>query len=149
MATLRVGPKKTKIGWIGTGVMGSSMCMHLLKKGYYCVVYNRTKRKAKPLIEAGAQWAKSPREVAEGSDVIFTIVGFPKDVREVYFGKNGIFEGLKEGSMTVDMTTTGAFFVRGNIQRGKEGGCFIGRRSGIRRRYRRTERDSVHHGRRG
>lgn len=106
MATIKVRPSKTKIGWIGTGVMGSSMCMHLLKKGYHCVVYNRTKRKAKALIDAGAEWAKSPRAVAEGSDIIFTIVGFPKDVREVYFGKNGIFEGLKKGSILVDMTTT-------------------------------------------
>lgn len=106
MATIKVRPSRTKIGWIGTGVMGASMCMHLIKKGYHVSVYNRTKRKARGLMDAGAEWAKSPRAVAEGSDVIFTIVGFPKDVREVYFGRSGIIEGLKEGSIIVDMTTT-------------------------------------------
>jgi len=103
---LKVSPKRTTIGWIGTGVMGSSMCLHLIKKGYKAVVYNRTKRKAKQLIDEGAQWAKYPKEVAENADVIFTIVGFPKDVRQVYFGGDGIFEGLRKGSVLVDMTTT-------------------------------------------
>lgn len=106
MAKVKITPSKTKIGWIGTGVMGSSMCMHLIEKGYTCTVYNRTKKKAKALIDAGATWSKSPREIAEESDVIFTIVGFPKDVREVYFGKDGIFEGLTKGKILVDMTTT-------------------------------------------
>jgi len=103
---LKVSPKRTTIGWIGTGVMGSSMCLHLIKKGYKAVIYNRTKRKAKQLIDQGAEWARSPKEVAERADVIFTIVGFPKDVRQVYFGDNGIFEGFREGSLLVDMTTT-------------------------------------------
>jgi len=103
---LKISPKKTTIGWIGTGVMGSSMCSHLIKKGYKAVVYNRTKRKANKLIQEGAEWAKNPKEVAEKADVIFSIVGFPKDVRQVYFGENGIFEGLKKGSIIVDMTTT-------------------------------------------
>lgn len=106
MAKLKITPSKTKIGWIGTGVMGSSMCMHLINKGYKCVVYNRTKRKAKKLIDSGAEWAASPRAVQESADVIFTIVGFPKDVREVYFGKDGIFEALERGKILVDMTTT-------------------------------------------
>ena len=106
MATKKLTPSRTRIGWIGTGVMGSSMCMHLLNKGYKCTVFNRTKRKAKKLIDAGAEWAKTPREVTECSDVIFTIVGFPKDVREVYFGKRGILEGLQKGKILVDMTTT-------------------------------------------
>jgi 3-hydroxyisobutyrate dehydrogenase len=102
----KISPKKTTVGWIGTGVMGSSMCSHLIKKGYRAVIFNRTKRKAKKLIEQGAEWAKTPKEVASKADVIFTIVGFPADVRQVYFGKNGIFEGVKEGSLLVDMTTT-------------------------------------------
>lgn len=80
--------------------------MHLVKKGYKLTIYNRTKRKAKALLDAGAEWAKSPREVAGQSDVVFTIVGFPKDVREVYFGKDGIFEGSDKGKILVDMTTT-------------------------------------------
>jgi len=102
----KISPKSTTIGWIGTGVMGSPMCLHLIKKGYKALVYNRTKRKAKQLIEEGAEWAKSPKIVAERADVIFTIVGFPKDVRQVYFGKDGIFEGLQKGSLIVDITTT-------------------------------------------
>lgn len=103
---IKVSPKKTTIGWIGTGVMGGPMCLHLMNKGYKAVVYNRTKRKAKQLINQGAEWAKSPRDVAEKADVVFTILGFPKDVRQVYFGERGVFEGLKKGSLIVDMTTT-------------------------------------------
>ena len=102
----KISPKKTTIGWIGTGVMGSSMCSHLIKKGYKTVVYNRTRRKAKSLIEQGAEWAKTPKDVAANADVIFTIVGFPNDVRQVYFGGDGILEGIQEGSLVVDMTTT-------------------------------------------
>ena len=102
----KVSPKRTTIGWIGTGVMGSPMCLHLIKKHYKVIVNNRTKRKAKQLIDNGAKWAQSPKAVAENADVIFTILGFPKDVRQVYFGKDGIFEGLKKGSLLVDMTTT-------------------------------------------
>lgn len=102
----KVSPKRTTIGWIGTGVMGSPMCLHLIKKHYKAIVNNRTKRKAKQLIENGAKWAQSPKVVAENADVIFTIVGFPRDVRQVYLGKDGIIEGLKKGSVLVDMTTT-------------------------------------------
>lgn len=96
----------TKIGWIGTGVMGISMVGHLIDQGYAATVYNRTKSKAQPAIDKGAIWADSPKAVAEQSDVIFTIVGFPKDVEEVYFGENGILAGAKTGSIVVDMTTT-------------------------------------------
>jgi 3-hydroxyisobutyrate dehydrogenase len=98
--------KETKIGWIGTGVMGISMVNHLIDNGYSATVYNRTKSKAQAAIKKGAKWAKSPKEVAQKSDIIFTIVGFPRDVDEVYFGANGIFAGAKPGSITVDMTTT-------------------------------------------
>lgn len=106
MATMKINPGETRIGWIGTGVMGASMCMHLVKAGYKTVVFNRTRKKAEGLIMAGAVWAKSPEDAASKSDVLFTIVGFPGDVREVYFGKDGIFEGLRKGSVVVDMTTT-------------------------------------------
>ena len=102
----KISPKKTTIGWIGTGVMGSSMCSHLIKKGYKTVVYNRTRRKAKSLMEQDAEWAKTPKDVAANADVIFTIVGFPNDVRHVYFGGDGILEGIQKGSLVVDMTTT-------------------------------------------
>ena len=106
MALINVSPEKTRIGWIGAGVMGASMCMHLVKAGYRTTVYTRTKKKAEGLIKAGAVWAKSPKDAASKSDVIFTIVGFPHDVREVYFGRDGIFEGLRKGSILADMTTT-------------------------------------------
>jgi 3-hydroxyisobutyrate dehydrogenase len=106
MAMMDVSPEKTRIGWIGTGVMGASMCMHLVQAGYKAAVYNRTKKRAEKLIEAGAEWVESPEEAARKSDVVFTIVGFPKDVSDVYFGKDGVFEGLRKGSIVIDMTTT-------------------------------------------
>ncbi|GAF97566.1 unnamed protein product, partial [marine sediment metagenome] len=94
------------IGWIGTGVMGKSMCAHILKAGYPVSVYNRTKEKAKDLIQMGAIWCLSPKEVAEKCDILFTIVGFPLDVEEVYLGENGILKTIKENSIIVDMTTS-------------------------------------------
>lgn len=97
---------KTRIGWVGTGVMGLSMCGHLMAKGYRATIHNRSREKALPLIERGADWADSPGEVAEKSDVLFTMVGFPEDVREVYFGKHGILEAARPGVILVDMTTT-------------------------------------------
>ncbi|WP_319481142.1 NAD(P)-dependent oxidoreductase [uncultured Draconibacterium sp.] len=98
--------KDITIGWIGTGVMGTSMLGHLKKAGYSCITYTRTKSKAESLLENGVKWADSPAEVAAVSDVIFTIVGFPKDVREVYFGEKGILAKVKPGAVLVDMTTT-------------------------------------------
>jgi 3-hydroxyisobutyrate dehydrogenase len=98
--------QSTRIGWIGTGVMGSSMCGHLLAKGYPVAVNTRTKSKADSLVAAGATWADSPRAVGEQSDVVFTIVGFPADVREVYFGANGLLPAARSGQVFVDMTTT-------------------------------------------
>src|SRR5216684_3361711 len=99
-------PGKTRVGWIGTGVMGRWMCQHLITKGYQATVYNRTKEKAQPLIEAGASWADSPKAVAERSDVTFAIVGFPKDVRETFLGPQGALAGSKAGAILVDMTTS-------------------------------------------
>ncbi|HXI82522.1 MAG TPA: NAD(P)-dependent oxidoreductase [Verrucomicrobiae bacterium] len=96
----------TRLGWIGSGVMGLSMCGNLLGKGYAVTVYSRTKSKAQPLLEKGAQWGDSPRFVANQSDVLFSMVGYPRDVREVYFGENGVFAGVKPGSLVIDMTTT-------------------------------------------
>ena len=97
---------KYKIGWIGTGVMGVSMFGHLLHAGYKGYVFNRTKSKALPLIEKGAEWKDNPKLIAECSDIIFTIVGYPSDVREVYFGENGLIEGVSKGKVLIDMTTT-------------------------------------------
>ena len=97
---------QTRIGWIGTGVMGLSMCGHVMKGGYATTVYNRTFSKAQPLLDQGAQYADSPQAVASQSDIIFSIVGFPQDVQEVYLGENGILAGATPGSILVDMTTT-------------------------------------------
>ena len=94
------------IGWIGTGVMGKSMCAHILNAGYKISVYNRTKEKTKELVDLGAVWCSNPKEVAEKSDIIFTIVGFPHDVEEVYLGDDGILKSVKTGSILVDMTTS-------------------------------------------
>ena len=95
-----------RIGWIGTGVMGLSMCGHVMARAAGVTVYNRTRSKAQPLLDRGARWADSPRAVAEASDVVFTMVGFPRDVREVYLGKAGVLEGARAGTILVDMTTT-------------------------------------------
>jgi 3-hydroxyisobutyrate dehydrogenase len=101
-----VSPGSTRIGWIGTGVMGLSMCRHVMGKGYNVTVYSRTREKALPLVEGGARWADSPRDVTAQADVVLTMVGFPKDVREVYFGREGILEGVRPQGILVDMTTT-------------------------------------------
>ncbi|MBN1416566.1 MAG: NAD(P)-dependent oxidoreductase [Bacteroidales bacterium] len=105
MNTIRLSTNPV-IGWIGTGVMGSSMFSHLLDKGYQGLVYTRTKQKALKSLDKGAVWAESVAAIASKSDVIITMVGYPQDVREVYFSNNGILAYAKPGSFLVDMTTT-------------------------------------------
>nr|WP_295974651.1 NAD(P)-dependent oxidoreductase [uncultured Bacillus sp.] len=99
-------PENTVIGFIGTGVMGKNMAGHLLSAGYPLFVYNRTREKAEELIERGAIWAESPKEVAEKANVIFTIVGYPQDVEEVYLGEQGIIPNGKPHTYVIDMTTS-------------------------------------------
>jgi 3-hydroxyisobutyrate dehydrogenase len=106
MAINKAEPGKTRIGWIGTGVMGQSMCRHLITKGYKATVFSRTKSKAQPLLDAGAAWADAPKALAECSDVVFAIVGFPKDVRVVFLGPDGALAGSRPGTILVDMTTS-------------------------------------------
>ncbi|MBM4068768.1 MAG: NAD(P)-dependent oxidoreductase [Planctomycetes bacterium] len=106
MSVSKAEPGKTRVGWIGTGVMGRWMCQHLMDKGYKATVYNRSKDKAKPLLDAGAAWADSPKQVAENADAIFAIVGFPPDVREVFLGEKGALAGAKKGAVLIDMTTS-------------------------------------------
>jgi 3-hydroxyisobutyrate dehydrogenase len=106
MAIQHVQPGKTRVGWIGTGVMGRWMCQHIMTKGYPAVVYNRSKEKAQSLLEAGATWADSPKALASQVDVVFAIVGFPKDVRDVFLGANGALAGARPGTVFVDMTTS-------------------------------------------
>jgi len=108
---MKIVPGQTKIGWIGTGVMGSSMCGNLIRAGFSAVVYNRTPAKTAGLRELGATLAHSPAEVAQQADVIFTIVGFPRDVREVILGDKGTLQAAAlqaaaPGKVLVDMTTS-------------------------------------------
>lgn len=95
-----------KIGFIGTGVMGSAIVGHLLDADHEVIVYNRTKAKTDELIKKGAHWASSPKEVTSKSEVIFSMVGYPKDVEEIYYGGTGIFAGDVKGRTFVDLTTS-------------------------------------------
>lgn len=97
---------KKSVGFIGIGVMGKSMASHILQGGHKLYVYNRTKEKADELVEKGAVWCDTVGELAEQSDVVITIVGYPSDVEEVYFGENGILERSRPGTYVIDMTTS-------------------------------------------
>jgi len=101
-----VSPNATRLGWIGTGVMGRSMCGHLLAAGYSVNVYSRTRERAEPLVAQGAAWAESPAAVAAGADIVFTMVGFPADLREVVLGGDGTLSAARPGTVLVDMTTS-------------------------------------------
>jgi len=101
-----ITPANRRIGWIGTGVMGGPMCGHLVAAGYRVSVFNRTRQRAQTLVERGAEWRESPDAVARDSDAIFTMVGFPRDVREVILGPRGALAGARPGSILVDMTTS-------------------------------------------
>ncbi|MEQ8209019.1 MAG: NAD(P)-dependent oxidoreductase [Lacipirellulaceae bacterium] len=106
MSPISFPPSTTPLGWIGTGVMGASMCRHLMDAGYSMTLTTRTREKAEPLLSAGAQWADTPREVAEKSRVVFSIVGHPADVREVILGEQGALAGCSDRNVLVDMTTS-------------------------------------------
>ncbi len=112
-----------RIGWIGTGVMGKSMASHLLKAGYPMTIYTRTKSKAQELLENGAQWAETPKAVAEKSDVVFSIVGYPQDVEMVLLGDNGALQGLAQGGMLCDMTTSSPALAERIAQIAEAKGC--------------------------
>jgi 3-hydroxyisobutyrate dehydrogenase len=94
------------IGWIGTGVMGASMAGHLLAAGHSLTVFNRTKAKADELVAAGARWAEGPAALAAESDVVFTMLGYPSDVREMLLGAGGVVAAMRPGSLLIDMTTS-------------------------------------------
>ncbi|HCR30534.1 MAG TPA: oxidoreductase [Opitutae bacterium] len=97
---------KECIAFIGIGVMGKSMAGHLLDAGYRLTVFNRTQSKADDLVARGATWAESPAAAAENADVVITIVGFPADVEETYFGDSGVFKTIETGALVIDMTTS-------------------------------------------
>ncbi len=101
-----VAPGRTRVGWIGTGVMGAAMAGHIQDAGYELTVYNRTRAKAERLLARGATWSRTPREMADRCDVIFTMVGFPADVRQVVLGEDGVVHAVRAGSVLVDMTTS-------------------------------------------
>lgn len=103
---MQIDSQKTVLGFIGIGVMGKSMANHLMKGGFTTHIYTRTKSKADTLVANGAVWEDSPGAVATAADVIFTIVGYPTDVEEIYLGEGGILDNCKKGSVVVDMTTS-------------------------------------------
>lgn len=95
-----------RIGWIGTGVMGGPMAAHVLKAGMQVVVTTRTKDKAQPLLDAGATWAQTPAEAADGADAVVSIVGFPNEVEEVHLGPHGTLSAATAPSLVIDCTTS-------------------------------------------
>ncbi len=120
----QISPEQSSIGWIGTGIMGAPMCGHLLRAGYRVFVFNRTEEKAGELLDEGAVWCDSPIEVAREADVIFTIVGYPDDVREVYFGSKGLLAEPASGRVFIDMTTTEPTLAREIYEKALGSGCF-------------------------
>ncbi len=101
-----LSPQETRIGWIGAGVMGASMCGHLLTAGFSLTVHTRTRSKAEPLLARGARWADDPQAAAHASDVIFTMVGYPAEVRQVVLLSRGVLAGCRAGCVLVDMSTS-------------------------------------------
>lgn len=121
---MSVCKEKTIIGFVGTGVMGKSMAANLMKAGYQVMVYNRTKAKAQELIEMGATWIDTVAEVAGKANVIITMVGYPKDVEEVYLGGNGIIQNAQAGSYLIDMTTSSPMLAKKNYEAAKAKGLY-------------------------
>jgi 3-hydroxyisobutyrate dehydrogenase len=99
-------PGVTRVGWIGTGVMGARMCSRVVAAGYEVTVSTRTKEKARPLLDAGAKWKDSAADVAAASDVVVTMVGYPADVRQLTLGAAGTLSGAAAGTVLVDMSTS-------------------------------------------
>ncbi|WP_026678835.1 NAD(P)-dependent oxidoreductase [Fictibacillus gelatini] len=112
--------ENTIIGFIGTGVMGKSMALNLLKAGYPVHIFTRTRAKAEDLLINGATWEESPKSLAEKANVIITMVGYPSDVEEVYFGEEGIFAGAKPGTYVIDATTSSPKLAKKIAERAKE-----------------------------
>ncbi len=98
--------KKLSVAFIGTGIMGAPIAGHILDAGYPLTVYNRTSEKAQGLIERGAVWAESPAEAVRGADVVFTMVGYPEDVEELYLASDGLLSASKPGATLIDLTTS-------------------------------------------
>ena len=101
-----IAPGATRIGWIGTGVMGAAMAGHVLGRGFALTLTTRTRARAEPLLQRGAAWADTPRAVAEASDVVVLTVGFPEEVRAVVLGPDGVLSAARAPQVLVDMGTT-------------------------------------------
>ncbi|GAB1612515.1 oxidoreductase [Mammaliicoccus lentus] len=108
------------IGFVGTGVMGKSMAGHLIDKGYEVNVYNRTKSKADDLVEKGATWCDTIATLSEKSDIIISIVGYPKDVESIYLSQDGILNHAKANSIVIDMTTSSPALAHDIYEKAKE-----------------------------
>lgn len=111
------------IGFVGTGVMGKSMVKHLLNAGNIVNIYTRSKEKADELVQLGAKWC-SLQDVAKQSQIIFTMVGFPHDVEEVYLGGNGILTNAESGTYVIDMTTSSPTLAADIYEKAKERGIY-------------------------
>lgn len=116
---------KERVGFIGIGVMGNSMAKHILKAGYPLTVYSRTKEKCQEILSNGAQWAESPKALAQVSDIIITMVGFPSDVEEIYLGEDGLIESAHKGAYLIDMTTSAPTLAKELYEQGKTKGIHI------------------------
>jgi 3-hydroxyisobutyrate dehydrogenase len=119
---MEINSRNTTIGFIGIGVMGKSMALHLMKGGFTTNIFTRTRSKAEELLAQGALWQESPGQVAAASDVIITIVGYPKDVEEVYLGDDGILANCKKGNIVIDMTTSSPSLAAQIYDKAKETG---------------------------
>ncbi|MDT8377715.1 MAG: NAD(P)-dependent oxidoreductase [Desulfotignum sp.] len=117
---MEISPGKTRIGFIGLGVMGHSMAGHILDSGYDLCLYNRTRSKADDLVEKGAVWAGSVKDLAGNSDVIISIVGYPQDVARIYMDPDGILENAAPGTLAIDMTTSEPALARSLAQQGEK-----------------------------
>jgi 2-hydroxy-3-oxopropionate reductase len=111
-----------KVGFVGLGIMGKPMARNLMQAGYELVVHNRTTEKAEKLASKGATAAGSPREVAEESGIVVTMLPGPPEVEEVVAGEEGLLEGAKEGSLIVDMSTSSPVLARELVRAAREKG---------------------------
>ncbi|MGV3270636.1 NAD(P)-dependent oxidoreductase [Bacillus sp. CIS52] len=108
------------VGFIGLGVMGNSMASHILEAGYPVLVYTRTKQKAEEILNKGAVWQETVKDLSEKADIVITMVGYPSDVEEIYLGENGILRHAKEGAFVIDMTTSKPSLAKKIAEKAKE-----------------------------
>ena len=113
------------IAWIGTGIMGASMATHIKNQGHTVFAYNRTKEKAKRLEEKGIIACETIAETVKDASIIFTMVGYPKDVEEIFLAENGIFQHAKKGAIVIDMTTSSPSLAKTLYENGKEKGIDV------------------------